>query len=225
MPNPWPEALQSDGYAVVPGVLSEPVIQDLLARLDVEGGRGGSRLADQDPVIRELAWSGVALTLARQALGEAARPVRILFFDKNPEANWSVPYHQDLTIAVRERAEVDGYRPWTIKAGIPHVQAPAEVLERMVAVRLHLDPCGEANGPLRVLPGTHRAGKLTHVEIESLVASRNEATVTAERGAAILMHPLLLHASSPASAPSHRRVLHIEYAAMNLPEPLVWNLA
>jgi hypothetical protein len=225
MPSPWPEALRRDGYAVVPGVLTEREIQDLLARLDVEGGRGGSRVADQDPLVRELAWSGIACALARQAIGESARPVRILFFDKNPEANWSVPYHQDLTIAVRERLEVDGYRPWTVKAGIPHVQAPAEVLERMVAVRLHLDPCGEANGPLRVLPGTHRAGKLPHAEIEALIASRDEVTVTAEKGAAILMQPLLLHASSPASEPRHRRVLHIEYAVVDLPEPLIWNLA
>jgi ectoine hydroxylase-related dioxygenase (phytanoyl-CoA dioxygenase family) len=224
MPSPWPDALQRDGFAVVPSVLSNEEIGDLIARLDVEGGRGGSRVADQYPEVRRLARSGSAMTLARQALGDRARPVRILFFDKKPGTNWSVPYHQDLTIAVRERAEVEGYRLWTVKAGVPHVQAPAEVLERMVAVRLHLDPCGEGNGPLRVLPGTHGEGKLDHAAIEAWVEGGEEVTVTAERGAAILMKPLLLHASSPSVEPSHRRVLHIEYAAVDLPEPLRWNL-
>lgn len=208
----------------MPNALTEVELADLLARLDVEGGRGGSRVADQDPAVREIAWSGVALSLARQALGDEARPVRILFFDKNPDANWSVPYHQDLTIAVQARAEVDGYRPWTTKAGVPHVQAPAEVLERMVAVRLHLDACGEENGPLRVLPGTHLKGKLSHAETEVQITHEAEVTVTAERRAAILMHPLLLHASSPSREPSHRRVLHIEYAATDLPAPLTWHL-
>lgn len=224
MPSLWPDELERDGFAVVPAVLSNEEIEDLIARLDVEGGRGGSRVADQDPTVRSLAWSGTAMAFARSALGERARPVRILFFDKKPDANWSVPYHQDLTIAVRERAEVEGYRPWTVKAGVPHVQAPAEVLERMVAVRLHLDPCGEGNGPLRVLPGTHAEGKLSHAAIEARLAGVSEVTVTAERGAAILMKPLLLHASSPSMEPSHRRVLHIEYAAADLPEPLAWYL-
>lgn len=224
MPTPWPEALRRDGYAVVPGVLTETEIDDLIARLDVERGRGGNRMVDQDPIVRNLAWSGPAMALAREALGENARPVRILFFDKKPDANWSVPYHQDLTIAVRERVDVDGYRPWTIKAGIPHVQAPVELLQRMVAVRLHLDPCGEANGPLRVIPGTHTAGKLDHATLEARISAEQEVTLTADRGASILMKPLLLHASSPAREPSHRRVLHIEYSAADLAVPLAWYL-
>lgn len=224
MPSPWLETLRHDGIAVVPNVLTDAQIEDLIARLDVEGGRGGNRHTDQDPAVREHAWTGSAMALAREALGEEVRPVRILFFDKNPEANWSVPYHQDLTIAVQTRAEVEGFRSWTVKAGIPHVQAPASLLEAMVAVRLHLDACGGANGPLRVLPGTHREGKLSHAQIEDRQKRLPEVAVTAGQGAAILMHPLLLHASSPAAEPSHRRVLHIEYAASDLPAPLEWNL-
>lgn len=36
------------------------------------------------------------------------------------------------------------------------------------------------------------------------------------------MRPLLLHASSPAASPGHRRVLHVEYAAAGLPGGLQW---
>ena len=217
----WPETLARDGFAVVAGIL--PDASRLAERLDVSQGRGGNRQV-QDIEVDLWAWEGEGMALARQALGPFARPVRILFFDKRPDANWSVPYHQDLTIAVGARAEVEGFGPWSVKADIPHVQAPFRILERMVAVRLHLDPCGPENGPLRVLPCTHLHGRLRHEDIDRLVLERPEQTVIADRGDAILMHPLLLHASSPASKPSHRRVLHIEYAAVDLPEPLTWHL-
>jgi hypothetical protein len=224
MPNPWRNELERDGYAVVTDVLTPSRVEELRTRLSVDSGRGGNRQVT-DPEIHRLAWEGEAMDLARSATGPSARPVRILFFDKQPGANWSVPYHQDLTIVVRERADVNGFGPWSVKADLPHVQAPREILERMVAVRLHLDPCGAENGPLRVLPGTHRHGRLRHEDIDRLATEREEATVTAPVGAAILMRPLLLHASSPAASPHHRRVLHIEYAATNLPAPLNWNLA
>ena len=72
--------------------------------------------------------------------------MRGLYFDKLPEANWKVPWHQDLSIAVRARLDVEGFGPWTEKAGVLHAQAPAAVLERMLAVRVHLDDCGRENG-------------------------------------------------------------------------------
>src|SRR5262245_7189469 len=82
-------------------------------------------------------------------LGPGAFVVRGLFFDKTPRANWKVSWHQDLTIAVRVRIEAPGFGPWSLKAGVVHVQPPAEILERMATVRLHLDDCSESNGPLR----------------------------------------------------------------------------
>ena len=36
------------------------------------------------------------------------------------------------------------------------------------------------------------------------------------------MRPLLVHASSPATVPSRRRVVHLEFAAAELPSPLEW---
>jgi hypothetical protein len=77
-------------------------------------------------------------------------------FDKTADANWLVPWHQDLTICVKKKVDVPGYGPWTIKAGVPHVQPPVAILDRRLAVRIHLDNCSERNGALRVLPGTHR---------------------------------------------------------------------
>jgi ectoine hydroxylase-related dioxygenase (phytanoyl-CoA dioxygenase family) len=129
-----------------------------------------------------------------------------------------VPWHQDLTIAVQERLEVPGYGPWTVKAGVAHVQPPVAVLERMVAVRLHLDDCGAENGPVRVLRGSHRLGRMAAAPMDA----GEEVVCTVGRGGVVLMRPLLWHASSPAVSVAHRRVIHVEFAAAELAGGLRW---
>ena len=131
-------------------------------------------------------------------------------------------WHQDLTIAVRERHEVPGFAFWSEKAGVMHVQPPVSILENMLAVRLHLDDCGPDNGPVRVLPGSHRHGRIAESEIPAWRQRVAEVVCTVPRGGVLLMRPLLLHASSPAVSPSRRRVVHIEYAADGLPGGLEW---
>jgi len=157
-----------------------------------------------------------------EVLGPGAFAVRGILFDKTPDANWKVPWHQDLSIAVKEQIEVSGFGPWSLKAGVVHVQPPTGVLESMLAVRLHLDDCGPANGPLRVLSGTHRFGRLEAGSIERLRGEFNEVTCPVASGGALLMRPLILHASSAAKEPGRRRVVHLEFAAAELPGGLEW---
>jgi ectoine hydroxylase-related dioxygenase (phytanoyl-CoA dioxygenase family) len=126
--------------------------------------RGGvyaiRNLLDVVPAVAELATSDKLIRLVQSALGSHVFPVRGILFDKTPDANWLVPWHQDLTISVKQRLDIAGYGPWTIKAGVHHVQPPVEILDGMLSVRVHLDDCYERNGPLRVLPSTHRSGRL-----------------------------------------------------------------
>jgi ectoine hydroxylase-related dioxygenase (phytanoyl-CoA dioxygenase family) len=164
-------------------------------------------------------------SFVHQVLGRDAFPIRAILFDKTETANWKVSWHQDLTIAVMERCEESGYGPWSSKHGVVHVQPPAAVLEQMLAVRLHLDESGAGNGPLRVLPGSHRAGKLRDQEIPAWQQRTTEEVCLVPRGGALVMRPLLLHASSPATEPHHRRVLHIEYSNCELPTGLEWRWA
>ena len=103
------------------------------------------------------------------------------------------------------------------------MQPPESLLERMLAVRLHLDDCGADNGPLRVLPGSHRVGRLSAAGIDHWRSSQQELPCLVERGGILAFRPLLLHASSPATAAAHRRVVHIEFAIDELPEPLRWH--
>ena len=219
-------AVERDGWAVTPPVVPQLELDRLLAELTPLGadGRGGVRnLLDASPAVRALAAGPAVRTAAEAVLGPDCFAVRAILFDKTAGANWKVVWHQDLTIAVRERANVAGFGPWSEKGGVPHVQPPAELLERMLAVRVHLDDCGAENGPVRVIPGSHRAGRLSAAAVDAWRAGAAAVDCLAERGAILAFRPLILHASSPAAAPGHRRVVHLEFAAEELPAPLEWH--
>ena len=151
------------------------------------------------------------------------QPVRAILFDKTPDANWKVAWHQDLTIAVQEKHDLLDHGPWSLKDGVVHVQPPMPLLESMITLRLHLDDTPADNGALKVLPGSHRHGRLDAKAIAALRNSTSEHVCEARAGDILLMKPLILHASSASSNPGHRRVVHVEYAPPNLLHPsLSW---
>jgi ectoine hydroxylase-related dioxygenase (phytanoyl-CoA dioxygenase family) len=146
-----------------------------------------------------------------------------LLFDKTAGSNWAAAWHQDLTIAVAERKDVNGYAAWSVKDGIPHVQPPVELLDRMVTVRLHLDPTPEEDGALKVIARSHRMGGLNAEDIQARVADGDSVMCACEEGDVLLMKPLILHASSPSVVQKHRRVIHFEYAPAHALDPsLSW---
>jgi ectoine hydroxylase-related dioxygenase (phytanoyl-CoA dioxygenase family) len=211
-------ALESNGFEIVPSVLNPAQIKEAQAGVpDTYGTRSMLEL----PFIRHLARSMAVRTLISSVLGSECFAVRGLFFDKTEGANWKVPWHQDRVIAVRERRNVDGFSLWTNKGVIVHVQPPADLLAGMVAIRLHLDGSMEENGPLRVIPGSHQSGFISDAHLEQWKL-KPVVTCTCKAGDAILMLPLLLHASSPATKPNPRRVIHLEFAAEQLPNGLAW---
>jgi ectoine hydroxylase-related dioxygenase (phytanoyl-CoA dioxygenase family) len=218
--------LDSRGFGIIPEFLSNAELGQLEQILPpVDRDSGGLRNLLDIPGVAGLAAGDHVGSLVHPVLGPDAFPIRAILLDKTEAANWKVSWHQDLTIAVMERREEPGYGPWSSKQGVVHVQPPAAVLEQMLAVRLHLDESGAGNGPLRVLPGSHRAGKLRDQEIPAWRQRTNEEVCLVPRGGALIMRPLLLHSSSPATEPHHRRVLHIEYSNCELPAGLEWRWA
>jgi ectoine hydroxylase-related dioxygenase (phytanoyl-CoA dioxygenase family) len=186
-------------------------------------GRAGTRnLLTESAAVRHVADEIARLEVVGAATGQPAFPVRALFFDKTPETNWNVSWHQDLSIAVAERYDAPGFTGWALKEGVWHVQPPAEILERMITVRLHLDDCESDSGPLRVIPGSHREGRLDRDAIERWRTAVPAYEIICAAGDVLLMRPLLLHASSKATRPLRRRVLHIEFAGDELPGDLNW---
>jgi hypothetical protein len=228
------------GFAIIPNLISPDELESLLAGVSAMSaqmsqpavgpalGRRGElaygvrNLFNLLPGSRELANSAQLHSIVEPILGVNARVVRGIFFDKNTEANWKVPWHQDVVIAVQERVEMPGYGPWSVKAGVVHVQPPVAILENMLTVRIHLDDANPNNGALKVFPQSHLQGRLSADAIKTWQTTAHAVICEAKRGDVSVMHPLLLHASSMADTPSHRRVLHFEYAGVALPEPLRW---
>jgi len=224
------ESCEELGYQICKGVLSTEEVSGLIAATELHDSsthtRQGSVYANRSAIdidaVQEIARAGHVRSLATRVLGATSFAVRAILFDKVEGANWKVPWHQDLTISVKGRDDVDGYGPWSMKEGTPHVQPPAEILEQMISIRLHLDNCGIENGPLRVIPKSHLAGRIPESQVDTIVQSTGGIPLTCKVGDAILMRPLLLHASSPATSPNHRRVLHIDFANCELAPPLQW---
>lgn len=209
-----------DGYALHPAAIDRTTVRRLADV--VTDGRHARRDILTLPAVRQWLATPAVRELIEPHLGPGARPVRGILFDKTPAANWKVAWHQDRSIAVCERRDVAGFGPWSIKDGVAHVQPPADVLARMLTLRLHLDDCDAGNGPLRVIPDTHRDGILSDHAIEVAVKTGPVVTCCVPAGGVVLMRPLLLHASSSAVEPRHRRVIHVEFSADELPGGLAW---
>lgn len=177
------------------------------------------------------AWCrGLVHTLRAHPLIAAVVPdeavaVQCTLFEKSASRNWLVPLHQDVHIPVRERIDHPSLSGWSEKEGSLYVQPTVEVLESLLAVRVHIDECGPIHGPLRVVPGSHLSGRLPDDAIASARAAENERVCIVGRGGALVMRPLLLHASSKAAVPNRRRVLHFLFGPRTLPLGLSWRYA
>jgi Phytanoyl-CoA dioxygenase (PhyH) len=221
-----------NGYEILANVISEKECDVLANELSMLHQRqkemaknklGGLRnLLRIVPQVDELAHSREFKDTLESRLSKSAFPVRALFFDKTPDANWRVAWHQDLAIAVAEKIETPEFEAWSIKEEIVHVQPPRRILEGMATIRLHLDNCDANNGALKVISGSHSEGKLNADQISECSLNRKISICEVSKGGVLLMRPLLLHSSSPSKKPSHRRVLHIEYASDELPNGLKW---
>ena len=204
-------SLTTDGFEIHRRLLSDTEVADLRREADCIAEAAGSacvrHLRGRSKFFDALSFSDVLLSIIPHGL----RPVRSILFDKTESENWPVPWHQDLTIAVTQEIQIPGYGPWSYKEGSPHVQPPVSLLEQMVTIRLHLDDTPATNGALRVIPGSHRNGRIGAEGLRDYDKS-SVVTCECESGDALLMSPLILHSSRRSESPNRRRVVHFEYA-------------
>ena len=214
---------QRDGAQRVPSAVHAAALQSLENVLaDLPPAQAGTRLHGIASLKPFLTSVGPVDAVAASVLGPACQPVRAILFDKSPATNWSLAWHQDRTIVVTERIEVEGFGPWTVKNGLLHVAPPFDVLAAMVTLRVHLDPVSATNAPLLIAPRSHLLGRIPEAEVPQIVKRCGTVACLADAGDIWLYATPILHASETALEPSHRRVLQVEFAIGDLPGGLRW---
>lgn len=228
------DGIERDGYVTLSGVFADDAVAEILAALEaalsggdpaIRGDEGAVYAArnvlDLWPGVTEM-WKTPPLreSLA-DVLGPALGLVRVLYFDKPPGQSWALPWHKDMTIAVRDNSlPTTHFRKPTHKASVPHVEASEAVLAEMLTARVHLDDVTDENGPLKVVPGSHHSGKVLTLTDGPI------RTLHAKAGDVLLIRPLVAHCSnrSQAGTRRHRRILHLEFAAsQKLPDGYAWH--
>lgn len=218
-----------DGFAVIDDVFSEDEIETILMEIQLINTDQPTFRKSNDlfairqflkevPTVIPSIFSEKMSELIASMFGEDYFVVKSIYFDKPEQSNWFVAYHQDLTISVDKKLDIEEFGPWTVKQDQFSVQPPESILEKNFTIRIHLDNTDSANGALKVIPGSHRKGI---VRSESL--REREVFCNVKRGAVMLMSPLLMHASNRTTNSKRRRVIHIEFSNQSLPDGLNWS--
>jgi hypothetical protein len=224
--------LDRDGVMILPGILSRSEAKSWTEKLDgvfsqqltAIKNRGGAvyaarNILDAIPAEFAMEQRPAVRFMLDHVLGSDYGLVRGLYFDKHPDRTWSLPWHKDLTIAVKDNSLPSAlFAKPTLKSGVPHVEAPESVLKNMLTIRVHLDDVTEENGPLEIVMGSHRYGKRSATE-------HRVEKILVEAGDVLAMRPLVSHASGSSQPGTHlhRRILHFEFAAQReLPDGFQW---
>lgn len=178
-------------------------------------------LLSEIPELQNILWNDNLKSLIKDLFGEKYFNVKAIYFDKPPQSNWIVAWHQDLTISISDKIEREGFVNWSIKQGLPTVQPPREILENIYTIRIHLDDCDETNGALRVIPESHQKGVIAMQDFR-LEDYPEPVTCPFQKGGVMLMKPLILHASNKSTSERNRRVFHLEFSDFDLPDGMDW---
>ncbi|WP_336690958.1 MULTISPECIES: phytanoyl-CoA dioxygenase family protein [unclassified Chryseobacterium] len=173
------------------------------------------------PEVKNLIFNENLKTIIKEIFGEKYFVVKSIYFDKPEKSNWYVAYHQDLTISVDKKLELENFGSWTTKQNQFAVQPPLNILENIFTIRIHLDETNENNGALKVIPKSHAKGIYRPETIDW--NAETETICNVEKCGIMIMKPLLLHGSNRTTNGRKRRVIHIEFSDMELPAELNWS--
>lgn len=220
------------GFSVINGIFSDEEVERIIHVLEgIDTSKENFRKSEdlfairqflkEIPEIKSLIFNDMIQRVIKEVFGEKYVVVKSIYFDKPETSNWYVAYHQDLTISVDKKVEMQGFGPWTTKQNQFAVQPPLTILENIYTIRIHLDDTDENNGALKVIPGSHTKGIYRPETIDWTVETENICKV--EKGGIMLMKPLTLHGSNRTTNGKKRRVIHIEFSDSELPEQLNWS--
>ncbi len=211
-------AEDSSGSFWLRGALDRQSLADLDG-IATAAGRPGGRVDWTDPVI---ASALLSVTNAVDPYLAGARLTRVVWFTKDANSNWGVPWHQDRVIAVADRHDVAGFNNWSKKGPHWHCEPPLELFAAMRFVRVHLDDCDASNGAMEIARGSEAEGLVRDADAAEVARRYPVELCSASRGDIQIVPMLVLHRSRPATSDAPRRALRIDFALADLPAPLSW---
>ena len=227
--------INSEGFAIIDKVYSENEIEKIITEIEKvtesETENSTFRKSEDLFAIRQFhkeipktlnyIFNQNLREIIEQNFGENYFITKSIYFDKPEKSNWFVAYHQDLTISVDKKVEIENFENWTTKQNHFAVQPPKEILEQNFTIRIHIDKTTKENGALKVLNKSHKKGfvRTENIEIENEI----ETICEVEKGGIMIMKPLIFHASNKTTNNERRRVIHIEFSNQKLPNELEWS--
>ena len=215
----------NDGYQIIRQAIEPDLITTLIkaiAQYDSKVSYGIRDLHQKIVAVNKFASSNLILDRLNQCTNyQKFRLIKAIFFNKDIQHNWAVPWHQDKTIVVKQKVILSGYQNWTVKQGVHHVQPPRNILEKITTIRIALDDCNSKNGTLKLVPRSHQLGILNQQQINRITRLRSPVICDLKAGDILIMHPLILHSSGKSINGHQRRTIHLEYSDNDLPASLV----
>jgi len=225
------KALVASGFITIDNVYSAQEIDQIIRTIEKADRSSNFRISsdlfairqflNEIPAVRDLVFTNNLKSIIRQLLGPDYFVVKSIYFDKPENSNWYVSYHQDLTISVDKKINLENFGPWTVKQNQFAVQPPLDILQNNYTIRIHLDHTDYDNGALKVIPRSHLKGIYRPETIDW--TAETEATCSVSKGGLMIMKPLLLHSSGRTTNGQKRRVIHIEFSNQELPTDLKWS--
>lgn len=227
--------INSQGFAIIDTIYSENEIEKLISLIEnitENSNENATFRKSQDlfairqfhkeiPESLPFIFNQNLKDVIESTFGKGYFITKSIYFDKPEKSNWFVAYHQDLTISVDKKIEVENFENWTVKQNQFAVQPPTEILESNFTIRIHIDKTTKDNGALKVINNSHSKGIL---RIENLgIENEKETICEVEKGGIMIMKPLLFHASNKTTNNERRRVIHIEFSKQELPNGLEWS--
>lgn len=224
--------IQENGFTVINNIFSDEEIEKITEVIqNIDTSKETFRKSEdlfairqflkEIPEVKDLIFNENLKTIINEIFGKNYFVVKSIYFDKPEKSNWYVAYHQDLTISVDKKVELENFGPWTTKQNQFAVQPPLDLLENIFTIRIHLDDTDENNGALKVVPQSHAKGIYRPETINWTIET--ETICNVDKGGIMIMKPLLLHGSNRTTNGKKRRVIHIEYSDRELPEALDWS--
>ncbi|WP_316765290.1 phytanoyl-CoA dioxygenase family protein [Pedobacter frigiditerrae] len=223
--------ISTQGFSIIPNIYNDDEIEQILKAINqVDTSKDTFRKSadlfairqflKEVPAVHDLIFNEKLKAIIQSTFGDNYFVVKSIYFDKPEQSNWFVAYHQDLTISVDKKVNLENFGPWTVKQNQFAVQPPIEILQHNFTIRIHLDDTDESNGALKIIPKSHLKGIYRAETIDWTI--ERETICKVEKGGIMIMKPLLLHSSSKTTNNNKRRVIHIEFSNIELPNELHW---